>query len=108
MSELLEKEIIEIIGYVKEAAEFSKEHLPSVASQILEYGYISNLTGVIILPIITIISMSISLYNRYDMPFFSSISALIFLVWSICCIDSLIKVIYAPKLYLLSYLKGLI
>ena len=108
MSELLENEIIEIIGYVKEAAEFSKEHLPSVASQILEYGYMSNLVGVIILPIITIISMVISSANRYDAPFFSSISALIFLVWSITCIDGLIKVVYAPKLYLLSYLKGLI
>jgi hypothetical protein len=106
--DLVEQEIIDIISYIKDVAAFSKEQLPSVASQILEYGYVSNLTGVIVLGIISLVSAFTALANIKDMPFFSCVWTLIFTVWTICCVDSLIKVSYAPKLYLLTYLKDFI
>lgn len=105
---ITQEQIDQLLGYINSAVDFTKEQLPDVVSEILNYGLISAWTGALSFGVIFIITGIIAITYRDDMPFFSTLAVIISIIGLMCNVDTIIKINHAPKLYVVSQLTGLI
>ena len=116
--ELIEK----LMDYLEKGQEFIADQAPDFIQQLLKYQWLSNLCGLIISSSIFLISFSVLMYfvfyPKYDQHnnltfesmigrVFGGMATLFFLIPITSCIDVLMKISIAPKMFLFEYLTKL-
>lgn len=128
MNDELNKLMIEIIDQVKNTGDFVVEQMPDVISQLLVYQYYSNLFYLILGTVLMIISSTLFYKikvlteecdkNNYDHDMvglyvlIGGLSGIVFgaigVVNFFSAVDPLLKLTFAPKIYLIEYASRLI
>lgn len=124
MSNELDELMVQIINQVKNTGDFVVEQMPDVVQQLLTYQYYSTVCflifGIVLLFISCFSFYKMSILNRQSLrdpdiiPYVIAflmigiISALIGIVNVCCNIDPLLKLTFAPKIYLIEYASRLI
>jgi len=105
MSPETEKLIAAIGKTLTEAKELTIEQLPLVARELLVFNIITDFIGIFVL-----IAMISGLYYEYkkvidELRFFILLIGVLLTLLLIGYVDDIFKIILAPRLYLLDYIK---
>ena len=116
MNEEIKAVMVELLSYLKTAADFAAEQAPLVLQEILNWGIASNLLWIIIgiLFIALIVIGNVKLTRKYPNDDFaplyviSGLGGFFILIGVLMSMFDVVQIIVAPRVYLIEYVGRLV
>lgn len=114
MDELLKASSVQLIDLIQKGGEFIAGELPAFAQEVIQFGVVVNLVGVIasFVCFVGFVSSTIILPRIDDdldpLALVTALLSVVSIIVSICYLTEYLKAVYAPRLFLLEALRGLL